>query len=197
MGRSPLSFLPMIIRLKSAGIVTNTFSYSVALENFASISARLAGKIEHIAKNGDYVLVGHSLGGVLLRTAVNKLPPGTPMPQHIFLLGSPVQSPRVAQLLRDVSIYRMMTGDCGQILASPARMAIVPGAHTQTTSSIGVKGLYDPLTPFADDINDGIVTAAETSAYWIHHEIRVPVVHTLLPSSKHVSNGILASLGYN
>ncbi len=47
------------------------------------------------------------------------------------------------------------------------------------------------LLAFDLEPNDGVVAVGEVSAGWIANEIRVPVVHTLLPSSKHVAELIL------
>ena len=84
MGRSPLSALPLLRRLKQNGITPHWYFYSVTFQSFPSISDRLERKIERLAAEGDYVLIGHSLGGVLIRDAVAALPAGTRMPTRIF-----------------------------------------------------------------------------------------------------------------
>ena len=118
MGRSPLSAWPMLLHLKRAGLKTATFGYAVSLEDFHAIKKRLAAKILALAAQGDYVLIGHSLGGVLLRAALNTLPSGTRLPRHLFLLGSPQQPARLAQKLHKNPVYRAFTRDCGQLLGS-------------------------------------------------------------------------------
>ena len=62
------------------------------------------------------MVVGHSLGGVLLRAALNSLPPAVRRPRHLFLLGSPVQPSRFAQKLGANPVYRGLAGDCGHRL---------------------------------------------------------------------------------
>src|SRR5437870_163140 len=105
MGRSPLSAWPLLRQLKRGGLATSTFRYVVSLEDFESIKGRLVAKIAALAAHGDYVLIGHSLGGVLLRAAVNCLPPETRQPHHAFLLASPVRPARLAQRLGGNLIY--------------------------------------------------------------------------------------------
>jgi surfactin synthase thioesterase subunit len=100
MGRSPLSGWPMLRRLRRGGLQTSTFAYAVTVEDFASIRNRLAKRIQTIADLGEYVLIGHSLGGVLVRAALNSMADGANLPRHVFLLGSPIQSPRIARHLR-------------------------------------------------------------------------------------------------
>ena len=63
MGRTPLSALPMLARLKSKGLQPSTFGYATAFHDFGTISQRLAGRIQEMADKGDYILIGHSLGG--------------------------------------------------------------------------------------------------------------------------------------
>ena len=70
MGRSPLSGWPLLRRLRGAGLETQTFGYAVTIHGFSAIVERLSARIEKLARQGDYILIGHSLGGVLLRAAL-------------------------------------------------------------------------------------------------------------------------------
>ena len=72
MGRSPASGWALLRRLRRAGLATHTFGHLVSSESFATIVARLAMRLTQIADAGDYVLIGHSLGGVLLREALDR-----------------------------------------------------------------------------------------------------------------------------
>src|SRR5512138_3517547 len=96
MGRSPLSGWPLLHRLRRAGMKTGSFMYVPAFERFDSIVTRLTNRIERLAATGSYVVIGHSLGGVLLRAALNALPHDTARPRHVYLLGSPVLPSRLA-----------------------------------------------------------------------------------------------------
>lgn len=197
MGRSPLSGWRLLWRLQRAGLETGSFGYSVALEDFAGIQRRLRTRIARLAERGDYVLIGHSLGGVLLRAAVNGLPPGTRLPRHLFLLGSPLRPALLAQRLGANPFYRALTRDCGQLLGSAARMSAVGPVPVPTTGIIGVRGLPRTRSPFRDELNDGVVSLAEVSADWLVDQVRVPVVHTLLPSSRRVAEIILQRLTHH
>ena len=68
MGRSPLSGWPLLRRLRRAGFQTHNFGHWVCTESFGAIVGRLNEQLIRLARAGDYVLVGHSLGGVLLRS---------------------------------------------------------------------------------------------------------------------------------
>ncbi|MBI2275790.1 MAG: alpha/beta hydrolase [Dechloromonas sp.] len=194
MGRSPLSGWPLLRQLQRAGLKTATFGYFVSLDDFSSITARLVARIEQLAARGEYILIGHSLGGVLLRAALSALPPGVTKPQHVFLLGSPMRPARLAQRLRDRLLYRLATRDCGQLLGSAERMQEIAALAAPTTVVIGIRGLPGSHGPFGNEENDGVVAASEVAAHGNADEVRVPVVHTLLPSSRLVTAVILYRL---
>lgn len=194
MGRTPLSWGPVLLRLRAEGHQPKVFAYCAAVESFASIRGRLLARLQILASHGPYVLVGHSLGGVLLRDALNRLPPGVPMPRHLFLLGSPVRPARLARKLRGTCLYRLLTGDAGQALASGRRMGAIGPAPVPTTAITGTRGIQGASGPFGREPNDGVVAASESSADWADEALQVPVVHTLLPASSQVAEILLARL---
>ena len=73
MGRSPLSGGLLLWLLKRAGFRVRVFGYSVSFDDFAGIRARLVERISQVAAQGDYVLVGHSLGGLVAAIAAPML----------------------------------------------------------------------------------------------------------------------------
>jgi len=191
MGRTPLSGWGLLRRLRSRGIETSTFGYATAFQNFAQISNRLSSRIVRLADDGEYILIGHSLGGLLLRSALAALPKGTCAPTRVFLLGTPTQPARLAKMLSRNPIFRIVTGDCGQMLASDERMHGVAPIAAPTTGVFGNRGLPATSRAFRGEPNDGVVSVSETRALWIRDEVIVPVVHTFLPSSERVAAIIL------
>lgn len=194
MGRSPISGRLLMWQLKKAGYLPSSFAYSAALENFDHIRDRLIKRLRLLAEKDDYVVIGHSLGGVLLRSAINALPSDIRQPRHLFLLGSPLVSSRVARTMKDQVLFRVLTGDCGQLLASEQRMSEIDLTSCPITVIVGTKGLAWPPTLFAGEINDGVVALSEVSTTAISDQISVPVIHTYLPSSFQVIDIILAKL---
>lgn len=194
MGRSPLSGLPTLLRLRAHGHAVGVFGYSTALRDFATIRDRLRDRLCEVASEGPYVLIGHSLGGVLLRAALNALPSGTRPPERLFLLGSPVRSARLARRLRGVWLYRAATGDCGQLLARDPRMEAIGPTCVPTVAIMGIRGLRGTRRAFGMEPNDGVVAISELRAPWIAEERHVPVMHTFLPSSSRVSDILLEHL---
>jgi triacylglycerol esterase/lipase EstA (alpha/beta hydrolase family) len=191
MGRTPISGMPILFWLRANGYTVSVFGYSTAFNDFDAIRNRLRVRIIQMASQGDYVLVGHSLGGVLLRSALQELPHGTNPPKHLFLLGSPVRPAILAKKLRKRFIYRAITGDCGQLLASSLRMKAIGPVNVQTTSILGTWGFYGKYSPFGFELNDGVVSESELQADWITDVVHVPVIHTLIPASSRVADIIL------
>lgn len=194
MGRTPLSAFPLLSRLRDHGLQTYGFHYFVALESFATIKDRLVRQISAIGAKGDYIVIGHSLGGVLLRAALNALPEGTRQPQQLFLLGSPVTASRVAGRIRNLLPFQLISGDCGQLLSSPERMSAIGAVSVPTIAIVGNKGIKGKYSPFGDEDNDGVVSISEAYAAWAEKEILLPVMHTLMPSNRLVSEALIAHL---
>ena len=191
MGRTSLSGWPLLFKLRRAGLKTNTFDYTVSIEDYARIRRRLVLKITALAARGDYVLVGHSLGGVLIRAAVNALPAYIRKPGHVFLLGSPIASPAMAKKFGRNPAYRIFSRDCGRLLASTDRMSAVGALAIPTTGIAGVSGIYSKRSPFFGELNDGVVSISEVSSAWLTDQIQIPTIHTLLPCSMRVAEIIL------
>ena len=195
MGRSPLSGWPLLRDLKRAGLHTGTFGYLAATEDASRIIARLSARMVQLAAQGDYILIGHSLGGVLLRAALAALPKHVRRPRHLFLLASPIGPARLAQQLGNNLIYRLLTRDCGQLLASAQRMEGIGPASVPVTGFAGIRGLPSGWGPFRREPNDGIVSLSEVSAAWITDQVRVPLIHALMPSSREIAAAIIARIG--
>jgi len=192
MGRSPLSGWPMLWRLRRAGLETGTFGYMTSLQDFTTIRDRLLLHLERLAtEEGNYIAIGHSLGGVLLRSALQQMAPGMRLPRHLFLLGSPVQPARLARMLGKQPLYRWMTGDCGQLLGSEVRMAAIDPPPVPTTAIAGVRGLAWQRGPFAGEANDGVVALSEVQAAWQDDRVEIDAMHTLLPASGDVAAIVL------
>ena len=138
MGRSPLSGWLLMRQLRHAGFGTSSFGYWVSRESFVQITDRLAARIDGLLAQHDLVLVGHSLGGVMLRHALGRLGASARRARHLFLLGSPVVPSKMALGLRRNPVFRFATRDCGQLLGSPERMSAIPVPAVPTTGIAGV-----------------------------------------------------------
>lgn len=190
MGRTGLSGLPMLRRLKKAGISTSRFDYFVSQRSFEQIRERLQDRIDLLASLGDYILIGHSLGGVLIRAALQAHTP-TRVPSHVFLLGSPFGASRIARHLEENPLFRLLTRDCGHLLGSAERMAAIGPCLVPTTVIAGTREFALTRSLFAGVPNDGVVAVDEARHPGAKDLIIVDILHTWLPSSHQVANIIL------
>ena len=196
MGRTPVSGWPMLWHLKRHGLNVTTFRYSTVREDFEGIKRRLVSRLSLFSGQGGYILIGHSLGGLLLMEALAAMQPGVKGPEYLFLLGTPLHASALARHFRNNWVYQRITGDCGQLLGSDLRMEALHPTVVPTVAIVGTLGLSWKAGPFHGELNDGVVSISEVSAVWLQNLVRVHTVHTMLPASKKVSNVILETLGH-
>jgi hypothetical protein len=182
--RTPLSLLLLVRRLRSWGYQTELFGYVALAQSYDAIVARLTLRLERLACSGPYAVIGHSLGGVLLRSALSQL--ASPQPQHLIMLGTPNRSPRLAQALGVRWVYRRIMGECGVNLSSPLFYAQLPLPTVPYTIVAGTAGPRGRWSPFGDEPNDGIVAVSETRIIDDDPLVLLPVTHTFMMNNGRV-----------
>jgi hypothetical protein len=192
--RTPLSFLALGRRLREWGYSTEQFAYAAVAQPYEVIVSRLAERLDRLARLGAYGVIGHSLGGVLLRSA---LPQATgAAPRHLIMLGTPNRSPKLARLLGGYWMYRRLMGQCGVNLASKVFYAELPQPTVPYTIIAGTAGPRGRWSPFGDEPNDGIVAVTETR---IRDDddalVTLPVTHTFMMNNAAVHRVIRQALG--
>lgn len=194
LGRSPLCGAALLRHLRAAGWRTASFAYLAALESEERIVARLSERLQRLARRGEYAVIGHSLGGVLLRLALRRLPAGTRLPCQLVLIASPVRDARLARWSRARGLYRLFGGDCGALLASPARMKAIGAPKVPTFCVIGLRGDERTRTAFAGRPNDGLLAVSEVLPPWPCESLRLDDTHLGLPGNPQVAEQVLAQL---
>jgi hypothetical protein len=193
LGRTPLSLLSLEWYLQRTGCVTQQFGYMALAESFDRIVERLRGRLQTLARHGDYGIVAHSLGGLLTRAALGL--GGVKCPEQIVMLGTPNQPPRLARLAWQVPPFRWFTGQCGLNLTSPAFFASLPGVESPYTIVAGTGGLTGGWSLFGDELNDGIVALSETRLSPQDRIVQLPVEHTLMMNDSRVQKTVVQALG--
>lgn len=191
--RTPLSFLALVRRLRRWGHHTEQFGYAAVAQRYDVIIERLVERMDRLGRAGPYALIGHSLGGVLLRAALPQV--RGPAPSHLLMLGTPNQPPRLARTLGVHWIYRRLMGECGTNLASPAFYAGLPAPEIPYTVIAGTAGPCGRWSPFGDEPNDGIVAASETRIREDESVVLLPVTHTFMMNNAGVQAVIREILG--
>lgn len=193
LGRTPLSMRHLARTLRRHGHAPALFGYLPLREPFARIVARLATRLRDWEAAGEpYAVVGHSLGGLLLRVAAAELPPR--WLQHIVMLGTPNRAPRLARVAVRAAPFRWFTGDCGRLLADPAFFERLPAPSVPYTIVAGVRGPRGRVSPFADELNDGVVALEEARLREDDPVHTVPVLHTWMMNDRRVQAHVLAAL---
>ncbi|MFO0801277.1 MAG: alpha/beta fold hydrolase [Gemmataceae bacterium] len=187
LGRTPLSMFGLAAALRRAGHRTRFFGYSPTLETVPRIAARLARLLRQL--RGPVGLVGHSLGGLLLRRALADGP--APNVRRLVLLGSPNPPARAAVLASRVAPFRWLTRDCGRFLRSSEA---VPVPAVPYTLVAGTAGATRRWSLFGGEPNDGLVSVAETRIVPADEPVLVPALHTFLMDHPAVRSVVVAAM---
>ncbi|MDJ0648814.1 MAG: alpha/beta hydrolase [Xenococcaceae cyanobacterium MO_188.B19] len=193
LSRTPLSLLGLEWYLQQTGRKIEQFGYLAVTETFERIVKRLRMRLETIASEGSYGIVAHSLGGLLTRAALGL--GSIKLPQHIVMLGTPNQLPRLAPHAWRLLPFRWWTGQCGFNLTNPdffASLAPLESPYTIVAGTGGPRGFW---SPFGDELNDGIVALNETRFSPDDSIIQLPVMHTFMMNDSRVQKSIVQALG--
>ncbi|HEX5574710.1 MAG TPA: alpha/beta fold hydrolase [Gemmatimonadales bacterium] len=192
MGRTPLSLARLARFLRGNGHQIERVGYVAALESFSRIRRRVRHRLEVLARRGErYAVIGHSLGGVALRSALGNL---APAPACLILLATPNQSPRLARRLQRFWPYRLLTGESGQLLASESFFRQLPPPPVPYTIIAGNAGPRGRRGPFQGDVNDWLVAVEETKVVPGDRPIILPVGHTFMMNDRQVQLAIRQAL---
>lgn len=183
LGRSPLCGAALLRQLRHAGYRPSNFGYLAALESVERIVTRLVRSLQVMARRGDYLLIGHSLGGVLLRLALQRLPAGTRLPCQLILIASPVKSSRLARWGQKNRMVQLFSSECGALLASQRHMELLGPPPVPTLCIVGTRGMERTRGAFFGQPNDGILALSEVVAPWADEVWRIDDNHLDLPSN--------------
>jgi len=159
MGRSPASMALLAFRLRAAGFDTASFGYLAAFEKFSPCVQRLRRFADARAGARPYVLIGHSLGTVLLRAV---LPLLARPPAACFFIGPPTRACVLARRFAGFLPYRLITGEMGQLLATESFLQGIPVPQCPAFIYAGTGGPRWRFYPVGDEPNDGILKVSET-----------------------------------
>jgi pimeloyl-ACP methyl ester carboxylesterase len=175
LGRTPCSLFGLASELRRDGHATQFFAYSPTFEPLPRILHRLTSRLQAFADRGEAVgLVGHSLGGLLLRSALVRVP--ELRVTHLVMMGTPNRPPRIAAFMWRWRLFRLVTRECGRFLASPDAILKLPTPAVPYTLIAGAAG---PHALFHEP-NDGIVTVNETRIADADEPRLVPGYHSFL-----------------
>ena len=181
-GRTTNAMRLLGFRLGRLGHAVGYFRYYTRTEKFADIVLRLVVAIKTLPQDQPYVLIGHSMGGLLARASLPALEGH--LPCHLILLASPNQPPRLAPIVQRSRLYRYLTTDCGQKVLSPDFYQVLPMPTVPTTIIAGSGGPRISWLPYGEEPNDGVMSAQDTYLGPGVEVIEVPSIHTFIMNSR-------------
>jgi hypothetical protein len=193
LGRTPVSFVRLGRALQREGCVTASFPYAAFAQSVESIVGRLAARLDALAGASDFAVVGHSLGGLLLRAAIPRM--RSAPPRHLVMLGTPNQPPRAARLAARMLPFRWIAGECGTCLSSQSFYDTLPPPMVPYTLIAGTGGITGRWSPFGSEPNDGLVAVGETRVVPEDPVLTFPVSHTFMMNDRRVQAAICDALG--
>lgn len=189
MGRTPLSMLLLKRRLAARGLKPTLFGYSAALESFERCVQRLVTRIEQTVGEPPYILIGHSLGTVIIRAALPRLTANSP--KACFFLAPPSTACKAAVYFARNPVFKLLTGEMGQLLASEAFMSSLPVPQVPTKIYAGIGGPRGKWFPLGGEENDGLLTVSETRGALDYPVMKVSALHTWIMNSGEVGEDIV------
>ncbi|MBV8766823.1 MAG: hypothetical protein JOZ66_18100 [Hyphomicrobiales bacterium] len=181
-----MSMLLLATRLRAAGIKPALFAYCAAFEGWEGCCARLRRFSERCAGDS-FVLVGHSLGCVLIRSVAAEL---ERKPRSCFFLAPPSCACIAARKFSPYRWYRLLTGEMGQLLADEEFMRSLPPSDIPTKIYAGNAGPRGRFSLHGLEMNDGVLAVAETRMGTVPMRV-VPSIHTFIMNSAWVARDIV------
>ena len=192
MGRTPLSMMRLRRHLRRAGHRPILFGYAPTFETLQGAAARLVDLINREMDSGHYALVGHSLGTMLIRTALSRL--DNRPPAACFFLAPPMVACKAAKFFSRFWPYKLATGEMGRLLATDEFMRQLPMPPTFVRIYAGTGGPRAAWLPFGMAENDGILSVSEATGDHGASTVRIPALHTFIMNSPQVCDDIVSSL---
>lgn len=192
MGTTPVSMMLLRRRLRQAGHNPVLFGYYPTFEGLQSAVTRLVSLIDRRVDTRHYALVGHSLGTVIIRAALDPLKNRTP--SACFFLAPPMVACKAAKFFSRIWLYKLLTGEMGQLLAVDAFMSQLPMPAVPTRVYAGVGGLRNAWLPFGMEANDFILSVSEATNGFEAEALEVPSSHTYIMNSRLVFDDIATTL---
>ena len=188
------SFEEMGDRLSDAGYAVCRVAYPSTQASIAEHAAQLNRLLDHLEGYGELYLVGHSMGGLIARTALHER--ADPRVRSLITLGTPHTGAVPADILKDWYPFQVVFGPSGQQLVTGAQAfaARLPPPPVPMGCIAGGKGNGKGYNPLLPGDNDGTVTVESALYAGASDTLVVPALHSFMMSNDQVIAAVIAFL---
>jgi hypothetical protein len=174
------------------GYSVDCFDYAASKQSLAEIKVRLRQLLSEVGARGDYMAIGYSFGGVLIRQILQESGEDFRTPSRLVLLASPVRAVRLALRTRSWRVFELLAGECGQVTASPTIMDRISMPAIPTACIYGVWPWLGPLG-FFDGFklpHDGMLAVEEVLVPNAELSIPIQASHAFIPNNREALKAI-------
>ncbi|CAH0524394.1 esterase/lipase family protein [Vibrio hippocampi] len=176
---------PLSQNIRELGYTTQIVTYNTLAIN----EEKLFASIDHaLSRSSTNVLVGHSLGGIVIKHYLTSRKPCVQTISHVVTIGSPLQGASVVERVEKLGLGALLgnSGSFGlkahqDIWQHPQKLGSIAG-----DIPVGVR----PLLMMSRSESDGTVTVEETRIEGMTDHIVTQQTHTSLIYSRFVSQQI-------
>ncbi|TOC22905.1 cobinamide adenolsyltransferase [Vibrio parahaemolyticus] len=167
---------PLSQKLRKLGYETQVLSYNTVAIDESSLFDSIDHSLNPLTAN---VLVGHSLGGLMIKRYLANRKPTTSLISHVVAIGSPLKGASIVGRIQDLGLGAILGNSPHHGLnkhddawAFPQKLGSIAG-----TVPIGARPL---LIRNDNTMSDGTVTVEETRLDGMQDHIQVKQTHTSL-----------------
>jgi hypothetical protein len=174
------------------GYSVDCFDYAASKQSLAEIKNRLRQLLIEVGARGDYLVIGYSFGGILIRQILQESDEDFRKPSRLVLLASPVRAVRLARRTSSWRIFKLLAGDCGRVTADPTIMDRISMPAIPTACIYGVWPWLGPLGFFYGFKlpHDGMLAAEEVVTPNAEASIPIQASHAFIPSNREALKAI-------
>ncbi|MCR9939373.1 triacylglycerol lipase [Vibrio antiquarius] len=167
---------PLSQKLRKLGYETQVLSYNTVAIDESSLFDSIDHSLNPLTTN---VLVGHSLGGLMIKRYLANRQPSTSLISHVVAIGSPLKGASIVGRIQDLGLGAILGNSPHHGLNRhydawdfPQKLGSIAG-----TMPIGARPL---LIRNDNTMSDGTVTVEETRLEGMQDHIEVKQTHTSL-----------------
>ncbi|WGV97852.1 triacylglycerol lipase [Vibrio sp. YMD68] len=180
-----VALLPLSQRLEKLGYHTDVVSYNSLNINAENVFKHIDTLLDPFETN---ILVGHSLGGLMIKHYLANRKPSSVRVSHVIAIGSPIQGASIAEKISDLGLGAILGNSTKHGLEKhddtwnfPQKLGCIAG-----TQSIGLR----PILLGSEMLSDGTVTVEETKINGMTDHVTFNSNHTSLLYSNDIPKQI-------